>query len=159
MVEHSVVERSVIKRSVGKAIPSPGHDQVVRAPKSRLATGWSVLFFKPPCQRRTADPKDALDGSHIEKLIIGGKNLLLLLFGISATWLEHTAFAAILAPKLLTAAGVVPVLDNVGTAAPPAQMDNLLCQHSHFDSATTKFFESSTKSAFEDGQHKLKFLP
>jgi len=107
----------------------PGHHQVVRAIKSRLSTGWRGLFFKPLCQRVTADPKDALDASHTGALIIGGENLLLLLFSISATWLENTAFAAILAPKLLTAAGVVPVLDNVGTAAPPAQMDDRLCYH------------------------------
>jgi len=60
----------------------PGHHQAVRAAKSRLSTGWRGLFFKPVCQRVTADPKDALDASH-----------------------------------------------NVGTAAPPAQMDDRLCYH------------------------------
>jgi len=91
----------------------PGHHQAVRATKSRLATGWRGLFFKPFCQGMPADPKDALYASHTGALVIGGENLLLLLFGISATWLENTAFAAIFAPKLLTAAGVVPVLDDV----------------------------------------------
>ncbi len=66
-----------------------------------------------------ADPKDTLNASHARALEIGGEDLFLLLFGISATRLEHTALAAILAPKLLTATRIVTVLDNVWTTAPP----------------------------------------
>ena len=61
-----------------------------------------------------ADTKDALDAAHTKSFVICCDDLFLLLFSVSTTWLEHTAFATILAPELLTAAGIVTILDYVG---------------------------------------------
>lgn len=77
------------------------------------------------------NPKDALYASHAGTLKIGGENLLLLLLGIAAARLKNTALAAILAPKLLTATGIVTILNDVRTATPPAYVDDCLGYHAN----------------------------
>ena len=91
----------------------PEHHQAVLVTKSHLLKGLSCLFFKPGCQGMTADAKDTLYASHARTFIIGSKYLFLLFFGVSSTWLENTAFAAILTPELLTATCIVTILDDV----------------------------------------------
>ena len=76
-----------------------------------------------------ADTKDALDTAHAGTLIICRNDLFFLLFGVSTARFEDTAFAAILAPELLTAAGIVTVLDNIGTATTATHMNYCFCNH------------------------------
>jgi hypothetical protein len=75
--------------------------------------GWFGLFFKPGSQGLPADPKDAFDGSHTGAFVIGSQDLFFLCFGVAAAGMEDTAFATIFASELLTAAGVMAVLDDV----------------------------------------------
>jgi hypothetical protein len=72
-----------------------------------------------------------LYASHAGALIIGSQDLLSLLFGVSAAWLEHAAFAASLAPKLLAAAGIMTILDDVCAAATTAFVNNCLYYHAN----------------------------
>ena len=110
----------------------PTHRWTAPATAFRLGAGWSGLFFQPVRQGMAADPKDAPDAAHAGALIVGSQNLLPLLGGVSATRLEHAAFAALPAPELLTAAGIVTVLNNVGTAALPTQISNRFGYHTQY---------------------------
>jgi arginine exporter protein ArgO len=60
-----------------------------------------------------ADTKDAFNTAHAGTLVIGSQDLFFLRFGIPTPRIEHTALVAILTPKLLAAAGVMTVLDDV----------------------------------------------
>jgi hypothetical protein len=109
--------------------PLPEHRQDVRGEVSLLWLGLPGLFFKPGCQCVTTDTKDTLDASHARTLVIGCYDLFLFFFSVSTTWREHTTFTAILAPELLTATGIVTVLDYFGTAAPSTHMNDRFCHH------------------------------
>lgn len=73
--------------------------------------------------------KDALNASHTGTLVICRNDLFLLLFGVSSTRVENTAFATVLAPELLTAAGIVTIFDYVGAATCSTLMNDSFCYH------------------------------
>ena len=61
----------------------------------------------------TTNTKDAFYAPHAGAFVISCKDLFFLLFGIPTSWFEYASFAAILAPELLAATGIMPILDNV----------------------------------------------
>ena len=75
------------------------------------------------------DTKDTLDASHAGTLVISCYDLFPLLFGVPTTRFENTSFTAVFAPELLTTAGIVPVLDYVGTATSATHMSDCFCYH------------------------------
>jgi len=89
----------------------PEYRHAVQEEVSLLWMGLPGLFFKPGCQCVTTDAKDALNASHAGTLVIGCYDLFLFFFSVSTTWLEHASLTAILAPDLLTATSIMPILD------------------------------------------------
>ena len=109
--------------------PLPEHHQLVPVAVSHLWMGLRGLFFKPGCQCMTTYAEDALDPTHTGTFVVSCNDLLFFLFGVSTTWFEYTAFAAIFAPELLTTTGIMAVLDNVWTATPATYMYYCFCYH------------------------------
>jgi hypothetical protein len=81
----------------------------------RAGSRWA--FFKPGSDGLARNSKDALNTAQARTFIIGGEDLLLLLFGVTHVWIEHAAFGAVFAPILLLALGIVSVLHNALTVA------------------------------------------
>ena len=64
-----------------------------------------------------ADAENALDPTHTRAFMIGSQDFFLLRFGIATFGNQDAVFATVFALVLRAAAAIVPVLDNIFTAA------------------------------------------
>lgn len=89
-----------------------------------------MSFFKPTCQRIAANTEGALDATHAGVFVsIGRYDSIFLLGTITVFRFQDTALAAIFAPELLVAIGVVSILDDVLAATVSTTVHYCFCDH------------------------------
>ena len=99
--------------------------------------GFCSSFFEPTRQRITADTEGTLNTTHAGTFVgVGRQNLLFLSWRVTMFWFQDTTFTALFTPVLLTAIGIVTVLDNVLASACSTTVYDGFCNHisrlSHF---------------------------
>ena len=101
------------------------------------SSGLCSSFFEPTRQRITADPEGTLNTAHAGTFVgVGSQNLLFLFWCVTMFWFQDTTFTALFTPVLLTAIGIMTVLDDVLASACSTTVDDGFCNHmprlSHF---------------------------
>ena len=92
--------------------------------------GFCWSFFEPTRQCITADTEGTLDTTHTGTFVgIARQNLLFLLRCVTVFWFQNTAFTTTFTPILLTAIGIVPVLDNILASALSTTVHDCFCDH------------------------------
>jgi hypothetical protein len=91
--------------------------------------GFCSSFFEPTRQHIAADTESALNTTHTGAFIVCRQYLFFLLWRVAMFWLQDTAFAAVFAPELLTAIGIVTVLDNILASASSTLEYDCFCDH------------------------------
>ena len=61
--------------------------------------------------------------------MVGRQDLFFLLLSVPTFWFKNTAFPAVFAPVLLTAAGIVSIFNDVLAVAISAFVDDKFCYH------------------------------
>ena len=92
--------------------------------------GFCSSFFKPTRQRIATDTEGTLDATHAGAFVsIGSQNLFFLFDAITVFRFQDAALAAVFAPELLAAIGIMSILDNVLASAVSTTIDNCFGDH------------------------------